>query len=120
MSLRALVVDDQGSFCDWATAWLEAHGFPVVGTASNGEEAIEAVRLFRPDVVLLDIQLPDIDGIEVAHRLAREPAPPEIVLISAREAVDYGRRLQDAPVGGFISKADLSITRFRELLPSLT
>jgi DNA-binding NarL/FixJ family response regulator len=103
-----LIVDDHAAFRQATAALLEAEGFRVVGEAANGEEAIRAVAQLRPDVVLLDIQLPQLDGLEVAERLAARPDPPAIVLISSRSATAYGRRLQRSPAKGFISKQALS------------
>ncbi len=103
-----LIVDDHAAFREATSALLEAEGFRVVGEAANGEEAIRAVALLRPDVVLLDIQLPRVDGLEVAERLAARPDPPTIVLISSRSAASYGQRLQRSPAKGFIAKEVLS------------
>ncbi len=63
--------------------------------------------VIRPEIVLLDIQLPGIDGFAVAERLALLADPPAVVLISSRDARSYGPRLARAPVRGFLSKADL-------------
>lgn len=103
-----LIVDDHAAFREATSSLIEAEGFRVVGEAANGEEAIRAVALLRPDVVLLDIQLPRLDGLEVAERLAARPDPPAIVLISSRSAAAYGRRLQRSPAKGFIPKRVLS------------
>jgi DNA-binding NarL/FixJ family response regulator len=103
-----LVVDDHAGFRASARALLEAEGFTVVGEASDGLGAIAEVRRLGPDVVLLDIQLPDLDGIEVASRLASLPDPPAVVLISSRDASAYGPRLPAARALGFISKRNLS------------
>ena len=103
-----LVVDDHAEFRASAGALLEAGGFSVVGEASGGLDAIAEVRRLRPDVVLLDVQLPDLDGIEVAGRLASLADPPAVVLISSRDAAAYGPRLAAARALGFIFKRDLS------------
>jgi DNA-binding NarL/FixJ family response regulator len=103
-----LIVDDHDGFRDSARALLEAEGFTVVGDAGDGAAAVAAVALLRPDVVLLDIQLPDADGFTVAERLAAGPDPPRVVLISSREAAAYGRRVGEAPVRGFLAKSELS------------
>lgn len=108
VSFSVLVVDDYGGFRAWARAFLEAEGYRVVGEAADGEEAISAVRRLRPDVVLLDVHLPDLDGFEVARRLAGEPEPPVVVLVSSRELAEFGRRVADSGVHGFISKVELS------------
>ncbi len=99
-----LIVDDHAAFRQATTALLEAEGFRVVGEAANGEEAIRAVALLRPEVVLLDIQLPRLDGLEVAERLAARSDPPAIVLISSRSAASYGLRLQRSPARVWGSK----------------
>jgi DNA-binding NarL/FixJ family response regulator len=108
MRPTVLIVDDHEEFRESASALLEAEGFAVVGQATDGGGALEEVERLRPDVVLLDIQLPDLDGFAVAERLAAVPHPPEVVLISSREAASYGPRLQAAQAGGFIAKRELS------------
>jgi DNA-binding NarL/FixJ family response regulator len=103
-----LIVDDHDDFRESASALLEAEGFTVVGKAADGDEAIAAVERLRPQVVLLDIQLPDLDGFAVAERLATGPEPPSVVLISSREAAAYGPRLETAAARGFLPKRELS------------
>ena len=80
----------------------------MVGEAGDGASGLAAVGLLRPRVVLLDIQLPDIDGFEVAERLAGAGDAPTVILISTRGAVAYRRRLARSPARGFISKSELS------------
>ena len=108
MRTSVLIVDDHPAFRHSASALLEAEGFDVVGEASDGPQAIEAVARLRPDVVLLDIQLPGVDGISVAGQLAAGPDPPAVVLISSRDAAAYGARLEHTPARGFIHKSALS------------
>ena len=103
-----LIVDDHREFRESASALLEAEGFAVVGEAADGDEAIAAVERLRPQLVLLDIQLRDLDGFAVADRLAAASHPPTIVLISSREAAAYGPRLEAAAAQGFIPKRELS------------
>lgn len=103
-----LIVDDHEAFRSSARALLEAEGFDVVGEAADGQEAVEAVAALRPDIVLLDIQLPGLDGLAVAEQLAAAPDPPQVVLISSRDAVAYGPRLRGTPARGFIPKSGLS------------
>src|SRR4051794_13893582 len=91
-----LIVDDHEAFRSSARALLEAEGFDVVGEAADGHEAIEAVARPRPKIVLLDIQLPGRDGLEVAERLAAGTDPPVVVLVSSRDASAYGPRLRQA------------------------
>ena len=94
MTARVLIVDDHAPFRARARALLEADGFEVVGEAADGEAAVAAAQRLRPDVVLLDVQLPGIDGFAVAERLAAEAEPPAVVLISSR-----GARRVPAPAG---------------------
>src|SRR5215467_8274802 len=103
-----LIVDDHDGFRESARALLEAEGFTVVGDAADGATAVAAVARLRPDVVLLDVQLPDVDGFVVAGRLAAAPDPPRVVLISSRDAAAYGPRVGAAPVCGFLAKRELS------------
>ena len=91
-----------------ARALLPLEGFAVVGEAADALSALDAVGRLRPDVVMLDIQLPDLDGFEVARRLAQAGDPPVIVLVSSRDRSAYRRRLADSPARGFIPKSDLS------------
>jgi DNA-binding NarL/FixJ family response regulator len=103
-----LIVDDHAAFRASARALLEAEGFKVVGEAADGAQAVEAVAAVRPAIVLLDIQLPDVDGLAVAQQLAAAPDAPAVVLISSRDAATYGPRLQGTPARGFIPKSGLS------------
>lgn len=116
MGSTVLIVDDHADFRTSARAMLEADGFEVVGDASTGAEALAQTERLAPALVLLDIRLPDTDGISVAAQLAALGHPPEVVLISSREAAAYGSRLRDASVRGFIAKADLSGPVLRRLL----
>lgn len=102
---RLLIVDDHPSFRSWARELLAQEGFDVVGVAENGASAIDAVSALDPDVVLLDIQLPDMSGFEVAERVAASTA---VVLTSSRSADDYGLRLRTSSAMGFVAKSDLS------------
>jgi DNA-binding NarL/FixJ family response regulator len=108
MRLTVVIVDDHPQFRESASALLQTEGFAVIGVAADGDEAIAAVERLRPQVVLLDIQLPGLDGFAVAERLAARPDPPRIVLISSREAAAYGPRLEAAAAQGFIPKRELS------------
>jgi len=116
MRPTVLIVDDHAEFRESAAALLEAEGFAVIGEAADGDEAIAAVERLRPQVVLLDIQLPGPDGFTVAERLAAGSDPPRVVLISSREAPAYGPRLGAAAVRGFIPKRELSGSALAALL----
>ena len=103
-----LIVDDHEDFRISARALLEAEGFQVVGEAADGADALEAAAALQPTVVLLDIQLPGLDGLAVAEQLAGAPDPPVVVLISSRDAAAYGPRLGQSLARGFIAKSELS------------
>jgi CheY-like chemotaxis protein len=103
-----VIVDDHSGFRSQAKALLEAEGFEVVAEAEDGMSALAAVAQLHPRIVLLDIQLPDIDGFEVAERLAQAGDSPAVVLISTRDVSSYRRRLARSPVCGFVSKSELS------------
>jgi len=112
---RILIVDDHPSFRRCARAILEADGFRVVGEAADGEGAISAIDSLRPDVVLLDVQLPDMDGFAVLEQLGAH-APP-VVLVSSRDEDDYNGLIRASGARGFIAKAELSGAAVRLLLP---
>jgi DNA-binding NarL/FixJ family response regulator len=105
---RVLIVDDHPGFRAQARALLAAAGYEVVGEAADGKSAVGVARDLSPDVVLLDIHLPDTSGFEVAYLVGGWPDPPAIVLISSRDASDYGRRIERSGARGFIAKAELS------------
>ena len=111
-----LIVDDHPAFRSAARRILEGAGFRVVGEAGDGASALEAVERLRPEVVLLDVQLPDMDGIEVTRRLASRPRMPVVVLTSMREKEVYGARLTAVPASGFIGKQDLTGARLAALV----
>lgn len=108
MGTTVLIVDDHSDFRAWARVMLEEGGYTVVSEAADGGSVVEVASRLRPEVVLLDVQLPDIDGFEVARRLSRERWSPAIVLTSTRDASDYGDRLADSRVRGFLAKHELS------------
>ena len=114
-SAAILIVDDHDGFRAFVRSMLEADGFTVT-EAATGAEATEAARIVRPGLVLLDIQLPDFDGFEVARRLAGQAGGPVIVLTSTREASDYGGRITSSPAAGFLPKDQLSGVALRRFL----
>lgn len=114
-----LIIDDHSSFRVQARAILEADGFSVVGEAIDGTSGLAAARSLRPDLVLLDIGLPDVEGFEVARALAADGPPPFVVLTSSREASVYGPRLSSNRVLGFVPKDELSGAAIRALTNGL-
>ena len=106
--MTVLIVDDHPSFRASARTLLEAEGYEVVGEAENGAAAVEAAMKLHPDLVLLDVQLPDLDGFQVADRLRSLADPPVVVLTSSRDGSDYGRCIGQCGARGFVPKAELS------------
>jgi DNA-binding NarL/FixJ family response regulator len=115
MHTSVLIVDDHPSFRASARRMLEAADYRVVGEAEDGAAAIAAVPKLKPDLVLLDVQLPDLDGFEVAARLDATGECPAIVLTSSRESSDFGAAIADCPALGFVTKGELSGERLAAL-----
>jgi DNA-binding NarL/FixJ family response regulator len=107
MSRTVLIVDDHDEFRRVVRALLEQEGYEVVGEAGDGGSALVAAERLRPQLVLLDIQLPDLDGFQVAAQLAETDDPPTVVLTSIRDPAAYRRRLRETGLA-FVSKSDLS------------
>jgi DNA-binding NarL/FixJ family response regulator len=103
-----LIVDDHETFRVAARELLVAAGFAVVGEAGDGPGALAEASRLAPDIVLLDVQLPGLDGFAVADRLAEREPSPAVVLISSRDAITYGDRVRRASVVGFVAKRELS------------
>ena len=116
MPKSVLIVDDHPGFRASARRMLEASGYAVVGEAGDGATAVAAAGALAPDLVLLDVQLPDATGFDVCEFLCGEQPLPEIVLVSSRDASDYNGLIQTSHARGFISKADLSGEALRALL----
>jgi|RhiMetdeSRZDD1v2_1073273.scaffolds.fasta_scaffold30215_2 DNA-binding NarL/FixJ family response regulator len=118
MSRTVLIVDDHPSFRASARAMLESEGFVVVGEAENGAGAIDAVELLAPDIVVLDVQLPDMTGFDVCAALQRRNgSPPDIILVSSRDMSDYGELVSTSCACGFVPKDELSGDLVSALLP---
>jgi DNA-binding NarL/FixJ family response regulator len=114
MTRTVLIVDDHPAFRASARTMLEDEGFEVVAEAANGRTAIELTRALEPEVVLLDIALPDLSGLDVAEQL--RDATSTVVLTSSRRPSDFGARLRRTSALGFISKDELSAETLLELL----
>ena len=118
MPLRCLIVDDNASFLAASRAILHGQELSVVGEAATAAEALRRTAELRPDLVLLDIDLAEDSGIEVARQLAKEAgaAAPAVIFISAHPAEDYADLVEESPALGFIPKSDLSTAAVRDLL----
>ena len=108
MAATVLIVDDHAGFRSFARALLEAEGFDVVGEATDGASAVALARKLAPELVLLDVALPDMDGFAVCDALLQDGAGPAVVLTSSRGVSSYRRRLERSRARGFIPKSELS------------
>jgi DNA-binding NarL/FixJ family response regulator len=109
MGHTVLIVDDHPSFRASARAMLESNGFDVVGEVADGRSALEAVAALGPDLILLDVQLPDMSGFDVCAALERSNgARPEVILVSSRDLTDYGELVAASCACGFVPKGELS------------
>jgi len=111
-----LIVDDHPSFRACARTLLQAEGFDVVGEAADVASAVASARELRPDLLLLDVQLPDGSGFDVAAELAHDGNCPAIVLISSRDRADYGSLVEESGALGFVAKDELSGSALTALL----
>ena len=108
MTRTLLIVDDHPSFLAAARLLLESEGFDVVGVATDGASAVSETLRLAPDVVLLDVGLPDIDGFEVAAHLRAAGAASAIVFTSTRDRSDFGSAIAESGARGFITKSELA------------
>jgi DNA-binding NarL/FixJ family response regulator len=117
MAIRIIIVDDHPSFRATAKALLVAEGFEVVGEAADGRSAFEAIMELKPDLVLLDVQLPDTDGFSIARELCKQNGHgPIVVLTSSRDAADFGPLVGQCGAAAFVPKAELSGAALRAVL----
>jgi DNA-binding NarL/FixJ family response regulator len=121
MPKTVLIVDDHPSFRASARRMLEADGYQVVGEAADGADAVAAAGRLRPDLVLLDVRLPDIDGFAVARMLMAghghgHGPDPQVVLTSSHDSTDLGDAIDASGARGFIPKGELSGSALAALL----
>jgi DNA-binding NarL/FixJ family response regulator len=116
VAITLLIVDDHPSFRANARELLEAEGFDVIGEAEDGASALAAIHELHPDVVLLDVQLPDMNGFEVAAKVTSNGSGAAIVLVSSRDGSDYGPLVLESGARGFIPKGELSGARLSALI----
>ncbi|MBV9006945.1 MAG: response regulator transcription factor [Solirubrobacterales bacterium] len=106
--VTVLIVDDHPSFRTSARRVLEDAGYQVIGEAHDGQSALAAARVLRPAVILLDVQLPDLDGFEVALQLTASEDAPAVVLTSSREGNEFGGLVAASRARGFLPKDEVS------------
>lgn len=118
---RVVIVDDHAGFRSQARATLDAGGYEVVGDADSGAAALDLVRDLAPDVILVDIVLPDLDGFALCELILDTdvPSPPAVVLTSSRASSTYGKRVAQSRARGFIDKMDLDGATLAAVLGSL-
>jgi DNA-binding NarL/FixJ family response regulator len=117
MAYRILIVDDHPSFRATVRTLLVADGFEVVGEAADGRSALEAVKRLQPDLVLLDVQLPDMDGFTVVNELLRQNGTgPKVVLTSSHDESDFGPIVANCGAAAFVPKGELSGAALRAVL----
>ena len=114
--MKVLIVDDHEGFRASARRMLEADGFEVVAEAGSGAEALQAADTWRPELVLLDVHLPDMQGFEVAEHLRVNGSAPAIVLTSSHDASDLGPLVERSGAHGFVPKSELSGEALRRIL----
>ena len=110
MPVRVLIVDDQAPFREASRMVVEmTDGFEVVGEASDGEEAVRMAAELRPDLVVMDVQMPKMNGIEATRAIAATDDAPRILVMSTHESGDYGGPALDAGAAAFMSKAEFGM-----------
>ena len=115
VAATVVIVDDHAGFRTFARALLEAEGFDVVGEATDGQSALALTRRLEPELVLLDVALPDMDGFAVCEALLEDGSGPAVILTSSRDVSSYRRRLKRSRARGFIPKSELSGPALAEL-----
>lgn len=120
MSVRVLIVDDQEPFRRVASEVVEAAGFEVVGEAATGEESVDAAARLRPDLVLMDVNLPGIDGLEATRRILAASSGMRVLLLSTYEEEDYGSSAAECGAIAFVPKSSFDPDRLAELWAAAT
>lgn len=117
--IRVFLVDDSDAFRRSAGRYLSRQpSCELVGMASSGAEALDRVPALQPDLVLVDVAMPEMDGLEVARRLKAQPLPPHVVMLTIHDHANYRAAAREAGADGFISKSDFTL-QFLALLHGL-
>jgi DNA-binding NarL/FixJ family response regulator len=121
MAIRVLIVDDQEPFREASRMVVEVtDGFEVVGEAETGEAGVEAARELRPDLVLMDVNLPGIDGTEATRKILAEPDPPVVFLVSTYEPAEYESKAAECGAAAYIAKSTFGPDRLAEAWAAAT
>jgi len=113
--VRVLIVDDQSPFREASRMVVEmTEGFEVAGVAENGEAAVEMAATLQPDLVLMDVQMPGIDGLEATRRIMRSTDPTRVLVMSTHESGDYAIPAEAAGAIGFMPKSEFSMDALSE------
>lgn len=115
MGVSVLIVDDHAGFRRHARRLLECEGYRVLGEAADCVSALEATSEITPELVLIDVHLPDADGFELADRIRALPDPPAVVLTSSRDGSELERCVRECGARGFVPKSELSREAIEEL-----
>lgn len=116
MAVRVLIVDDQEPFREASRMVVEmTDGFEVAGEAHDGEQAVALAADLRPDLVLMDVQMPGIDGIEATRRIAALPDPPTVLVMSTHESGDYEGPALAAGAAAFVPKSEFGMDALVEV-----
>jgi DNA-binding NarL/FixJ family response regulator len=116
MAPRLVIVDDSAPFRALAAELLASEGYDVVGSAGDGAAAVALVGREQPDLVVLDVGLPDVEGFTLARRLSALPCPPLVVLVSSRDWNCLPQRVTESGAVGFLPKSELDGDRLTALL----
>jgi DNA-binding NarL/FixJ family response regulator len=116
MARRVLIIDDNSAFRAAARRLLERAGFVVVAEAGTGAGGVREAKAHSPDLAIVDVQLPDFDGFELAERLSELEVPPRVILISSLDGADFGALVVGSSALGFIPKAELSASLINALV----
>jgi|SRR5581483_3980839 len=118
--MRVLLVDDSPQFAAAAARFLSAvEKLEIVGQARSGREALEQVASLHPDVVLMDMVMPEMDGLEATRRIKRTDSPPQIIILTLHDGSEYRQQARLAGADGFVSKTDFG-TALLPLIQRLT
>lgn len=114
--IRVLIVDDQLPFREASRMVVElSDGFEVIAEATTGLEAVELASTLRPDLVLMDVQMPGIDGIEATRRICAIDDPPVVIVMSTHESGDYDSAAVAAGALGFLPKSQFGMSTLTEM-----